>query len=114
MIEYLTRNDVKVSIADSPVTADGKTLPAGAAVVSMYQAKRSVANAALYREPLITSWETMSNGASGSFNYIRGFDMVTCVIRCSLSCRRTLYLSLPVKREGMSSSPMPLRVPPQL
>ena len=79
MIEYLTRNDVKVSIADSPVTADGKTLPAGTAVVSMYQAKRSVANAALYREPLITSWETMSNGASGSFNYIRGFDMVTCV-----------------------------------
>ena len=51
MIEYLTRNDVKVSIADSPV----------------------------YREPLITSWETMSNGASGSFNYIRGFDMATCV-----------------------------------
>ena len=79
MIEYLTRNDVKVSIADSPVTADGKTLPAGTAVVSMYQAKRSVANAALYREPLITSWATMSNGASGSFNYIRGFDMVTCV-----------------------------------
>ena len=79
MIEYLTRNDVKVNIADSPVTADGKTLPAGTAVVSMYQAKRSVANAALYREPLITSWETMSNGASASFNYIRGFDMVTCV-----------------------------------
>lgn len=79
MIEYLTRNDVKIGIADSPVTADGKTLPAGTAVVSMYQAKRSVANAALYREPLITSWETMSNGASGSFNYIRGFDMVTCV-----------------------------------
>lgn len=79
MIEYLTRNDVKISIADSPVTADGKTLPAGTAVVSMYQAKRSVANAALYREPLITSWETMSNGANGSFNYIRGFDMVTCV-----------------------------------
>ena len=79
MIEYLTRNDVKVNIADSPVTADGKTLPAGTAVVSMYQAKRSVANAALYKEPLITSWETMSNGASASFNYIRGFDMVTCV-----------------------------------
>ena len=39
----------------------------------------AVANAALYREPLITSWETMSDGASGSFNYIRGFDMVTCV-----------------------------------
>ena len=79
MIEYLTRNDVKVSIAGSPVTADGKTLPAGTAVVSMYQAKRSVANAALFRGTLIKNWESMSNGASGSFNYIRGFDMVTCV-----------------------------------
>ena len=79
MIEYLTRNDVKVSIADSPVTADGKTLPAGTAVISMYQAKRSVANAVLFKEPVITSWESMSNGASGTFNYIRGFDMVTCV-----------------------------------
>ena len=81
MIEYLTRNDVNVSIADSPVTADGKTLPAGTAVVSMYQAKRSVANSALFREPLIKTWDPMfmSNGVSGSFNYLRGFDMVTCV-----------------------------------
>lgn len=79
MIEYLTRNDVKVNNADSPVTADGKTLPAGTAVVSMYQAKRSAANAVLFKEPVITSWASMSNGASGTFNYIRGFDMVTCV-----------------------------------
>ena len=79
MIEYLTRNDVKVSIAGSPVTADGKTLPAGTAVVSMYQAKRSVANAALYRGTLITGWQSMTYEAIGSFNYIRGFDMVTCV-----------------------------------
>ena len=79
MIEYLTRNDVKVSIAASPVTADGKTLPAGTAVVSMYQAKRSVANSALYRIPLITNWDSMTNSIDGSFNYIHGFDMVTCV-----------------------------------
>ena len=79
MIEYLTRNDVKVSIADSPVTADGKTLPTGTAVVSMYQAKRSVANAALYSGTVITSWKDKSNTAVASFNYIRGFDMITCV-----------------------------------
>ena len=79
MIEYLTRNDVKVSIAGSPVTADGKTLPSGTAVISMYQAKRSVANAALFSEPLLKTWDSLSNGANGSFNYIRGFDMVTCV-----------------------------------
>ena len=79
MIEYLTRNDVKVSIAGSPVTADGKTLPAGSAVVSMYQAKRSVANAALFKGNLIKSWESITDGIIGAFNYIRGFDMVTCV-----------------------------------
>ena len=78
MIEYLTRNDVKVSIADSPVTADGKTLPAGTAVVSMYQAKRSVANAALYEGIVTNTWD-ISNDAIGAFNYTRGFDMVTCV-----------------------------------
>lgn len=79
MIEYLTRNDVKVSIAGSPVTADGNTLPAGTAVVSMYQAKRSVANSALYKGNLIKTWDSLTNETSGSFNYIRGFDMVTCV-----------------------------------
>ena len=79
MIEYLTRNDVKVSIADSPVTADGKILPAGTAVVSMYQAKRSVANAVLYEGTFISTWDYLSNDAAASFNYIRGFDMVTCV-----------------------------------
>ena len=79
MIEYLTRNDVKVSIADSPVTADGKTLPAGTAVVSMYQAKRSVANAVLYKGTFLSTWDYLSNDAVASFNYIRGFDMVTCV-----------------------------------
>ncbi len=79
MIEYLTRNDVKVSIADAPVTADGKTLPAGTAVVSMYQAKRSVANAALYDGTLINTWESLSHESVDAFNHLRGFDMVTCV-----------------------------------
>ena len=79
MIEYLTRNDVKVSISGSPVTADGKTLPAGTAVVSMYQAKRSVANSALYNGNLIKTWDSITDETSGCFNYIRGFDMVTCV-----------------------------------
>ena len=79
MIEYLTRNDVKVSIAEEPVTADGTVLPAGTAVVSMYQAKRSVANAALYDGTFISTWDYLSNPAIGSFSYTRGFDMVTCV-----------------------------------
>lgn len=78
MIEYLTRNDVKVGIADAPVTADGKTLPAGCAVVSMYQAKRSVANAALFDGTVITTWPSSSVEGIGAFSYTRGFDMVTC------------------------------------
>ena len=79
MIEYLTRNDVKVSIAGSPVSADGKTLPAGTAVVSMYQAKRSVANAVLYDGVFLTTWTDTVNEAISSFSYTRGFDMITCV-----------------------------------
>ena len=79
MIEYLTRNDVKVRIADTPVTAEGKTLPAGTAVVSMYQAKRSVANNALFDGNVLTGWEGMSNETVLNFSYLRGFDMVTCV-----------------------------------
>lgn len=79
MIEYLTRNGVKVGITDSFVTADGKTLPAGTAVVSMYQAKRSVANAALCGGSVISTWETITDAVSGLFSYTRGFDMVTCV-----------------------------------
>ena len=79
MIEYLTRNDVKVRIADSPVTAGGATLPAGTAVVSMYQAKRSVANAVLYDGALIRNWEYLSNPTIAAFSHTRGFDMVTCV-----------------------------------
>lgn len=79
MIEYLTRNDVKVNIAKSPITADGKELPAGTAVVSMYQAKRSVANAALFDGTFITTWEKMQNEGINAFSHTRGFDMVTCV-----------------------------------
>lgn len=79
MIEYLTRNDVKVSIADTPVIAEGKTLPAGTAVVSMYQAKRSVANNALFDGNVFTGWEGSTNETVLDFSYLRGFDMVTCV-----------------------------------
>jgi hypothetical protein len=71
MIEYLTRNDVKVCIADSPVTVDGTVLPAGTAVVSMYQAKRSVANAVLYDGTFISTWEHLSNSPVNAFSHTR-------------------------------------------
>ena len=79
MIEWLTRNDVKVGIASAPIVADGRTLPAGTAVVSMYQAKRSVANEALYGGTYITDWSHLCSEGITAFNHTRGFDMVTCV-----------------------------------
>ena len=79
MIEWLTRNDVKVGVASAPVVADGRILPAGTAVVSMYQAKRSVANEALYGGIYITDWSHLCSEGITAFNHTRGFDMVTCV-----------------------------------
>ena len=78
MIQWLTRNDVKVGITDKAVTYDGVTYPAGTMVVSMYQAKRSVANGVLYQGTVIRNWNELYSEGITAFNYTRGFDMVTC------------------------------------
>lgn len=78
MIDYLVRNGVTVNYLGEAVTYDGVEYPAGTAVVSMYQAKRSVANGVLYDGTVITGWPVLYSEGITAFNLTRGFDMVVC------------------------------------
>ncbi len=74
---WMSRNDVKVNLTTAPIAYDGITYPAGTLVIPMYQAKRSVANSALYGGTLLQSWPIVYSENVTAFHKIYGFDMAT-------------------------------------
>ena len=75
-MKYLTRNDVKVNVASKESTYDGVTYPAGTMVVSMYQAKRSLANSQLFDGTFINVWQGQYSERFAQRSNARGYDRV--------------------------------------
>lgn len=75
MAEYLLRNDVKLNQLTKDVTIHGKTYKKGSLVVDMHQAKRNMANSALYSNMVIDTWDTLYSEPLTAFPQLRGFDI---------------------------------------
>ncbi len=77
MAEYLLRNDVKLKQLTKDVTIHGKTYKKGSIVVDMHQAKRNMANSALYSNMVIDTWDAP---------LLRAFDGISAASRIRRSC----------------------------
>ncbi len=74
MIEYLLRNDVRLQQLNKDVTLNGVAYKEGTVIVDMRQAKRNMANAALYSNVVITDWTDLYSEPLTAFPQLRGFD----------------------------------------
>lgn len=74
MGEFLLRNGIKLHKLDKDVTIGKTTYKKGSYVVNMHQAKRNVANGALYDGVLITGWTDLYSEPITAFSQSRGFD----------------------------------------
>ena len=77
MVEYLLRNDVKVHQLSTDFKLGDKTYAKGDLVVDMHQAKRNMANAALYQNLVLSGWDELYSEPVTNFPDQRGFDMDT-------------------------------------
>ena len=75
MVDYLLRNDVKVKQLSDDFAFGDKSYDKGDLVVDMHQAKRNMANAALYKNMVISGWDSLYSEPVTNFPDQRGFDM---------------------------------------
>lgn len=78
-VDFLIHNGVEVKETTKDVRVGDKTYPAGTMVVDMHQAKRNMANCALYPNLVIDDWAQYSlySEPVTNFSEFRGFDMDT-------------------------------------
>lgn len=76
MADYLLRNGVKIYKTIANTEIDGKTYKTGSIVVPLHQAKRGLANAALFTGTDESAWGAMYAELVLNFPEMRGFDAV--------------------------------------
>lgn len=74
MQNYLVRNGVLVEKLTEDVAVDGVTYKKGSFVVDLHQAKRSMANAVLYKGVRVLDWTGLYSESVTNFPEMRGFD----------------------------------------
>ena len=74
MAEWMVRNGVILKELTKDTAVNGVTYKAGSFVIDMHQAKRNVANAALYTNVLIEHWTDLYSEPLTAFAQLRGFD----------------------------------------